>query len=103
MISIGLVLLVIATVAIIYVYKKMMNLPAKAKCKLDAQCASGACARTTAADNAPFECCAGEKTNYAGNSYCKNMPNGSVCWSDEMCAGGICLGNLFGTKKGLCA
>ena len=103
MISIGPVLLVIATVAVLYVYKKMMNLPAKSKCKLDAQCASGACARTSAADNAPFECCAGEKTNYAGNSYCKNMPNGSVCWSDEMCAGGICLGNLFGTKKGLCA
>ena len=103
MLSIGLVLLVIGTVAVIYVYKKMMNLPAKSKCKLDAQCASGACARATAADGAQLECCAGEKTNYSGNDYCKNMPNGSVCWSDAMCANEICEGNVYGAKKGLCS
>ena len=103
MISIGLVLLVIGTVAIIYVYKKYMNLPAKSKCKLDMQCTGGACGRATAADGAQLECCAGEKTTYAGYDYCKNMPNGSKCWSDAMCANGDCEGNDYGVKKGHCS
>ena len=67
------------------------QLPAKSRCSLDSQCASGACGRATAADGAPLECCAGEKINVSNFPYCKDLPNGSACWSDNMCTNGLCI------------
>jgi hypothetical protein len=97
-----LALLVVVAVAVMYVYKKYMNLPTNAKCKYDMQCEAGACGRATAADGATTVCCSGEKSTYAGFDYCKNMPNGAVCWSDAQCAGNYCKDNLGGLKKGKC-
>ena len=79
------------------------QLPATSKCSLDSQCASGACAHATGAADAPLECCAGEKINYSGNSYCKNMPRGSACWIDSMCTNGFCRGNAAGWRLGQCS
>lgn len=39
---------------------------------------------------------------YAEYSYCRLMVDGSVCWSDAMCASNYCRGNEGGLKKGVC-
>ena len=77
------------------------QLPAKSKCSLDSQCASGACAHATAAVNAPRECCAVGSSSYAGFDFCNNMPNGSACWLDNMCANGLCFRGVGGS--GVCS
>lgn len=72
-------------------------------CSIDADCKNNACARETAADNAPKTCCSsGKNSRYAGYDYCSEMPNGSTCWSDAMCASKTCKGNLSGLRKGTC-
>lgn len=79
------------------------KLPVNARCSKNAECANGACGRPTAADGAQLVCCpSGNYTTYAGYDYCTGMPNGSVCWSDAMCASGNCKGNMSGLRKGVC-
>ena len=79
------------------------KLPVGFRCRKDGECQNGACGRRTAADNASLVCCAsGQNTLFGGFDYCKGMPDGSVCWSDAMCATGYCRGNNGGTRKGVC-
>lgn len=74
------------------------------ECKSNSECSNKACGRVTAADNAPLVCCkSGALDLYAGYDYCTQMPSGSICWSDAMCASGGCKNNAGGLKKGVCA
>ena len=53
----------------------------------------GACGRKTYADadNNNFICCpSGETDTYGARDYCTEMPKGSTCASDAMCANGAC-------------
>ncbi len=73
------------------------------ECSSNDECSNKACGRKTAADNAPLICCQSGKTDtYWGYDYCAGMPDGSICWSDGMCATGYCKNNAGGTKKGIC-
>jgi len=73
-------------------------------CTSDDDCPKGACARATARDGATLSCCkSGEDDFYDGYYYCTEMPNGSICWSDAMCASGDCKGNWEGLRKGVCS
>lgn len=74
------------------------------ECKSDSDCGSGACARASAAKNAPLVCCpSGSKHIYAFYYYCNDMPDTSTCWSNAMCAdGSYCKGNADGVKRGTC-
>src|SRR5579872_5620761 len=66
-------------------------------CSSNNDCKNNACGRATAADGTPLTCCrSSEIRTYAGFDYCGNMPNGSVCWSDAMCASDNCKGNMYG-------
>ena len=77
--------------------------PINAKCDVNNECRNNACARATAADGATKVCCpSGKSALYAGNAYCLDMSDGSICWSDAQCKGGICQGNAGGTRKGVC-
>lgn len=79
------------------------TLPAGATCESNSNCANGACGRGTAADGAVKICCpSGQFGHFAGYDYCYEMLNGSVCWSDAMCASHYCKGNAYGLKKGRC-
>lgn len=71
-------------------------------CSKNSDCPNNSCGRLTADDFEPLVCCPGETINYAGFDYCKNMPNGSVCFIDKMCANNNCANNWYGLKKGLC-
>ena len=72
-------------------------------CDNHCECASGACGRKSAAAGRTTTCCkSGKSTWYGGYLYCKEMPKGYTCWSDEMCGSGYCKGNWYGTKKGKC-
>lgn len=72
-------------------------------CSVNNDCANGACARASARDGEGLTCCAsGQTSTYAGYDYCKNMPNGTTCWSDAMCKSGTCKGNMSGLKRGTC-
>lgn len=75
-----------------------------ALCSKYSSCQNGACARKTAADNEPTICCpSGKMGTYAFYDYCYGMPDGSVCWSDAMCANGDCAGvNAPVKRKGTC-
>jgi hypothetical protein len=72
------------------------------KLEKNSDCSNNSCGRLTADDFEPLVCCPGEIINYAGFDYCKNMPNGSVCFIDKMCANNNCTNNWYGLKKGLC-
>ena len=73
-------------------------------CGVNGDCKNSTCGRETAADGAPLTCCkSGGTKTYAGFDYCSNMPDNSVCWSDAMCASGLCKGNAGGFQKGSCA
>jgi len=79
------------------------RLEPNSSCDVNAECLNQACGRETAADGARKICCpSGSITNYGGFDYCTQMPVGSVCWSDFMCASGVCQGNLGGLQKGVC-
>jgi len=72
-------------------------------CEANKECANDACARESAADGAKKTCCAsGDYTTFGGYDYCTKMANGTVCWSDAMCASGNCKGNMSGLQKGVC-
>jgi hypothetical protein len=70
-------------------------------CTKDSDCSNG-CGRRTADDYEPLICCYNGTVNNFGYDYCKNLPNGSVCFLNEMCASGYCSGNLGGFTKGVC-
>ena len=72
-------------------------------CNSNTECENNACGRPTAASGATLECCSSGATGtYAGYDYCKEMPTGSVCWSDAQCALGNCKGNAYGLQRGTC-
>lgn len=76
----------------------------QSECASNSECSNKACGRITAADHAPLVCCKSGATHlYAGYDYCTQMPSGSICWSDAMCASGSCKNNVGGLKKGVCA
>lgn len=57
-------------------------------CSVDADCGGGACGRFTARADAPLVCCPSSQTSrYGGYDYCTQMPEGSACFSDAVCAG----------------
>jgi len=72
-------------------------------CTSNSDCKNNTCGRQTAADGAPLVCCpSGDTRTYGGYDYCSNMPNGSTCWSDAMCASDYCGGNAGGLQRGTC-
>ena len=95
---------IIAIIISIYlVYRFYFNRKINETCSFNSQCQNDACGRQTAADNAPLICCpSGSIDTFGGFDYCTQMPDGSVCWSDAMCAGGTCKGNAGGLQKGIC-
>lgn len=96
-------LIVIGIIAVVaFVYIKDYNLPVNESCTHNSQCQNGACG-LPAAGAAQHICCpSGKLDTYAANDYCTQMPNGTACWSDAMCANGVCMGNADGTKMGVC-
>jgi len=79
----------------------MTPTPIGTSCVHNNQCASGACGYAQAGDSSHV-CCASGVATFGGNDYCNQMPAGSACWSDAMCANGTCKGNWGGIKKGTC-
>lgn len=72
-------------------------------CDSNVDCKNNSCGRRSAADGAPKVCCpSGATSTYAGFDYCSQLPNGSSCWSDAMCASDECGGNLGGLQRGTC-
>lgn len=72
-------------------------------CDADSDCANDACGRATAAEGAGKVCCpSGSAPMFAGYDYCSQMPDGSACWSDAMCASEVCADNAGGTARGTC-
>jgi hypothetical protein len=57
-------------------------------CGVDADCGGSGCGRITARADAPLVCCpSGQTSRYGGYDYCTQMPEGSACFSDAVCAG----------------
>jgi hypothetical protein len=73
-------------------------------CTKDSDCSNG-CGRRTGDNFEPLICCpSGTVNNLAnGYDYCKNLPNGSVCYLNDMCASGYCAGNYDGFSQGVCS
>lgn len=73
-------------------------------CNSNSECHNNKCGRDSAADGAGKICCTSGRPldTYGGFDYCYGMPNGSVCWSDSMCASGTCEGNAGGFQRGTC-
>ena len=82
--------------------------PIGQSCSRDSQCMSGrsgkgACGRPGAQSWSGLECCAsGETDLFAFLDYCTEMPKGTLCYSDAMCASGFCYGNKYGLGVGTC-
>ena len=72
-------------------------------CRSNSECSSRACGRLQAGDENLVCCPSGHTSMYTGYDYCTQMPNGSLCWSDSMCASGYCEGNWSGLRKGRCS
>jgi hypothetical protein len=47
-------------------------------------------------------CCPSGSELAWGYHYCINLPTGTPCWFDSMCANGDCKGNWGGAAKGTC-
>ena len=75
--------------------------PNGAGCGSGSDCQSNTCGYPQAGAGSKV-CCGSGGGLYAGNNYCYRMADGSACWSDAMCAGGHCSGNLSGLQKGTC-
>ena len=52
-------------------------------------------------DSSPLVCCP-DLVSYEGMSYCTQMPSGSQCKSDKMCASNNCSGRVWPFKDGNC-
>jgi len=78
------------------------NLPSV--CSSNKDCLNNACGRITAADYEPDVCCpSGTIVDFFSNDYCTDMPSGSECWADSMCATGYCeSSDWLIKKKGQC-
>lgn len=64
------------------------------------------CGQVSADDGAPNICCPNGAVSIdfpQTGSFCKQMPSGSTCWRDDMCASQKCSGNLNGLQRGTCA
>jgi hypothetical protein len=74
-------------------------------CLVGFQCKNKACGLPEAGANKKICCESGSTTNHWDpfNPYCKGIESGKNCWSDDMCAGGVCSDNFIGTKKGKCS
>eukprot|EP00986_Skeletonema_menzelii_P003809 scaffold1239_cov95-Skeletonema_menzelii.AAC.1 len=63
-------------------------------CRDDNMCALGACGRSEALTDAPFECCASGKSSWEGFSLryvCTDLSSGAACnGENDLCASGIC-------------
>ena len=82
--------------------KKKGTLKAGEVCQSDDKCINGNCGREQAGTGVK-KCCPNATSEiYDGYRYCKDMPNGNLCWSDAMCGSGYCEGNAGGIKKGIC-
>ena len=80
------------------------NQPIGGQCDIDNDCGNDACGRESAADGTGKTCCkSSDNTRYAGYDYCMMMPNGTTCWSDNMCASYYCGGNMGGIQRGTCS
>jgi hypothetical protein len=47
-------------------------------------------------------CCPSGSELAWGYNYCINLPRGTPCWFDSMCANGDCTSNWGGVAKGTC-
>jgi hypothetical protein len=77
--------------------------PASSKCVHNDQCAGKACGLPSAGAADHICCPSGKTDTFAGNDYCTGMPDGTACWTDAMCANGLCSGNAGGVQKGICS
>lgn len=60
-------------------------------CKKNDQCSNNTCGRQTADDNSFQICCPTEKIiSYNNINYCGDMPKGTTCLINDMCASGNC-------------
>jgi hypothetical protein len=60
-----------------------------ASCSSNDDCENGACGRFGAGGK--LVCCpSGNYELYGGYDYCTNLPVGTSCWSDAMCASNMC-------------
>jgi hypothetical protein len=75
------------------------------KCDIDSDCGRGLCGRYTAGinnnDSSKKICCPGSSTDTISgllHDYCNNMPDGSVCYHNNMCRSDNCdtSGNVCG-------
>lgn len=79
------------------------NLPVGATCDSNSQCNNNVCGYQSGATGAPLICCpSGQSDLFGGFNFCTQIPNGSPCWSDAMCASGVCIGNEGGVTRGVC-
>lgn len=46
--------------------------------------------------------CCPSGSELAWGYYCINLPTGTPCWFDTMCANGDCTGNGYGIRRGTC-
>jgi len=73
-------------------------------CLSNSDCPNNACGRLTAADYEPDVCCpSGKIDDFLAYDYCTDMPDGSTCWTDDMCKSDYCNGSdWFIRVKGKC-
>lgn len=111
LVQLVLILVVLAGLGIggYYLYKDLSQKPINSPCTSNDDCKNKSCGRQTAASGSQLICCPSNAIDtFGGYDYCTGMPAGSVCWSDDMCAGptstttGNCKGNLSGLQKGVC-
>lgn len=67
------------------------------ECENNNECNNNLCGRDRAGDDAKKICCPKGLTSYAGFDYCNELPDDTICWSDNMCKSGKCVkeGNII--------
>lgn len=79
------------------------KLEAKDPCEQHADCSNNACGRQSGDPFAPLWCCpSGDTTTVLDLAYCTDLPDGSTCRTDAMCASRYCR-YYGGLSKGTCA
>lgn len=68
-------------------------------CDTKNDCGGTACARPSAETDALVCCPSGQSTAGPAGVYCTDMPAGSYCYTDAMCASGKCSGSLLSRGK----